>query len=304
MPLKKKQNGHLIGAIDIGSNAGRLLIAHIYEYGGVTRIKKLQLVRVPLRLGEEVFSNNRISKAKMTQLSQTIHSFKLLMEAYGVQHFKACATSAMREAENRNEVIAHIKDVCQVSIEIIDGKKEADLILNTFLTEEVEKKHHYLYIDVGGGSTEISLIYNGKKLASQSFLMGTVRTLKQADEKASWEIIKKWLDELKLPYGKTTAIGTGGNINKLYKLSNLNRSNKIILREELNAISKYVASFSFTERVNILDLREDRADVILPASKIYLNIMKYSGVEKMIVPKIGLADGIAYSIYKKLSKDC
>lgn len=303
MTKEKGNPVYKLAAIDIGSNAGRLLIANVYQFHGIPKINKLQLVRVPLRLGEEVFSNNKLSPDKIQQLVRSVHAFKLLMEAYGVDEFRACATSAMRESENREEVVQAIKSACDVEVEVIDGKKEADLILNTFLTQDIEKSHHYLYIDVGGGSTEISLIYDDKKIASHSFRLGTLRLMNEQDDKSEWKRLKNWLKELKINGVETTAIGTGGNINKLYKLSDVNRKSKIMFRDELKAISKYVKSHTFEERVELLGLRPDRADVIVPAAKIYLSVLKYAAIERMIVPKIGLADGIAYDLYCKLTAD-
>ncbi|HLP13495.1 MAG TPA: hypothetical protein VK177_16280 [Flavobacteriales bacterium] len=284
----------IYGAIDIGSNAGRLLIGNTVENGKDVKVRKILLTRVPLRLGEDVFTDKKIGKERLKKLIKTIKAYKNLMEVYEVSYYKAVATSAMREAENRKEVIKEVKAETGIELEVIDGETEAEIIFSNFFTQKLDKNKNYLYIDVGGGSTEVSLLKNGEKIASRSFKIGTIRMLKNkvADEK--WIDMKDWLRDLGVK-DNLVAIGTGGNINRILKMHK-SESNTITY-PEIKKIQAYIASYSLEDRVNVLGLRPDRADVILPASDIYLAIMKYAGVNEMLIPKIGLTDGLIYSLH-------
>lgn len=286
----------IYGAIDIGSNAGRLLIGNVVEKNKGVSVKKILLTRVPLRLGEEVFTEKRISKERIKKLIKTLKAYKNLMDVYEVKGFRAVATSAMREAENRKEIVKEVKAETGIELEIIDGDTEAEIILSTFFTQKQEKDKSYLYIDVGGGSTEISLLKNSEKLASKSFKIGTIRILKEKVADERWIEMKDWVKNLNM-HGNTMAVGTGGNINRILKI-NKGQTN-IMTYADLKKVQAYIASYTLEDRVNVLGLRPDRADVIIPASDIYLAVMKYAGVNDILIPKMGLTDGLIYSLHKK-----
>jgi exopolyphosphatase/guanosine-5'-triphosphate,3'-diphosphate pyrophosphatase len=285
-------------AIDIGSNAVRLLIGNVVEVDGISSVKKISLTRVPIRLGEDVFSKQKVSKEKVRMLIKTLKAYKHLMDVYKVAEYRACATSAMREAENGKAIIKQIKEETGIKLEIIDGEMEAELILSTFFIQKFDLKRSYLYIDVGGGSTEVSLIKKGKKVASRSFRIGTVRILENDVPKKRWEEMKSWVKSLNPGKEPFTAIGTGGNINRILKL-NRGKEDNLISYVEIKAVQGYVKAFSYEDRMDKLGMRSDRADVIIPAADIYLSVMRYSNTDEMIVPKIGLSDGIIYSLYQK-----
>jgi exopolyphosphatase/guanosine-5'-triphosphate,3'-diphosphate pyrophosphatase len=290
----------IFGAIDIGSNAGRLLIGSVKNGNEEATVKKIMLVRVPLRLGEDVFEDKRISKKRIKMLIKTLKAYRHLMDVYEVETFRAVATSAMREAENKKEVLEAVRQETGINLELIEGEEEADLILSNFFTQKIDHKKSYLYIDVGGGSTEISLIENGKKMASQSFKMGTLRILKNQVPERRWIEMKEWVKTLNPNHTEIIAVGTGGNINRILKIHE--RDDDYITYAEIKKIQAHLASFTLEDRINILGLRPDRADVILPAADIYLAIMKYAEVTQMLVPKIGLSDGIIFDLYKKSKK--
>lgn len=285
----------IYGAIDIGSNAGRLLIGNVVEKNKNVSVKKILLTRVPLRLGEEVFTDKKISKEKLKKLIKTIKAYKNLMEVYEVGAYRAVATSAMREAENRKEVIKEVKNETGIELEVIDGNTEAEIIFSTFFTQKLDKDTDYLYIDVGGGSTEVSLLKKGEKMASMSFKMGTVRMLKGKVPDDKWVEMKDWVKGLKFN-GKIMAIGTGGNINRLLKMHK--SPTNIMTYADIKKVQAYIQSYSLEDRVTELGLRPDRADVILPATDIYLAVMKYAGVDQILIPKIGLTDGLIYNLHK------
>ncbi|MEN8838902.1 MAG: exopolyphosphatase [Flavobacteriales bacterium] len=285
-------------AIDIGSNGMRLLIAKVVENKGVTSVQKLSLVRVPIRLGEDVFNDGIISDEKKNQFVKTIKAYKLLMDIYQVKDFRAVATSAMREARNGNEIANLIKKETDIDISLIDGKMEADLIFSTIYTQNISKNDSYLFIDVGGGSTEITIFNKGKRVESKSFKIGTVRLLQNKVEEQNWEELDNWLNNVVNSEKDFKAIGTGGNINRYFKLSRNNHLEPVKqtvlkeLYEDLNALTT-------EERAEKYRLRYDRADVIVPAGKIYLTILEKCGIDEIIVPKIGLSDGIVYYLYKR-----
>jgi exopolyphosphatase/guanosine-5'-triphosphate,3'-diphosphate pyrophosphatase len=285
-------------AIDIGSNAVRLLVSTITEQKGRedTDFRKTSLVRVPIRLGEDVFEKSVISEKNIERMVDTMQAFNLLMKSHGIEKYKACATSAMREAKNGAEVVEKIKAKTGVEIEIIDGNHEAAIIAATDLHELIKNDCNYLYVDVGGGSTEYTLYSSGKTVASRSFKVGTVRLLNDLVDDGAWEEMEKWVRETTKPYKKIDLIGSGGNINNIFKTSGKKEGKPL----SLAYIKKYndlLNSLSYEERVMDLKLKSDRADVIIPASKIYLSSMKWARADNIFVPKIGLADGIIKSRY-------
>jgi exopolyphosphatase/guanosine-5'-triphosphate,3'-diphosphate pyrophosphatase len=284
-------------AIDIGSNAMRLLIANIVEQDGKeTQFNKSSLVRVPIRLGEDSFTVGKISEENILRMIDAMNAFRLLMKVHKVEKFMAFATSAMREAINAKEVIAIIKKETEIKIEIIDGKKEALIIASTDLHHLLKSDKTYLYIDVGGGSTEFSLFANSKIVISKSFKAGTVRSLNDKVKVDLWHEMEKWIKEITKDYDEVTLIGSGGNINKLFKLSG-KLQDKPLSYIYLNSQYALLNSLTYEQRITELALNPDRADVIIPAIEIYLNAMKWSGARNIYVPKIGLSDGIVKAIY-------
>ena len=286
------------GAIDIGSNAVRLLIADVIETEEDLIIKKLSLTRVPIRLGASVFEKGYITSGKAKRLAKTMKAFRYLLDVYDVKGFRACATSAMREATNSDEVRARVKEYAKVDIEVINGRMEADLIFSTFKTQKLDPSGTYLYIDVGGGSTEITLLKNGKRVHARSFKIGTVRILKSTIKPSIWKDMENWVSEITKNEKEMIAIGTGGNINRLFKMSKLNYGELIEL-DELREMHEYLKSLTFNERITKLNLRPDRADVIVPAGEIFCRVMTKAHVNHISVPKIGLSDGIALYLYRK-----
>lgn len=287
------------GAIDIGSNAVRLLVANVIEERDrEPQFKKSSLVRVPIRLGADAFVSGRISEANTLRMIDAMQAFKLIMKIHGVERYKACATSAMREAENGEEVANSILKNTEVKIDIIDGKKEAAIISSTDLNQLIESDSTYLYVDVGGGSTEFTLFSKGKIIRSKSFKIGTVRLLnnKKPENKVLFGKVQSWIEENTRDYRRISLIGSGGNINKIFKMSGRDIG-KPISYIYLNAQYQFLKKMSYQERISELSLNPDRADVIVPATKIYLSAMKWSGARKIFVPKIGLSDGIIKSLY-------
>jgi exopolyphosphatase/guanosine-5'-triphosphate,3'-diphosphate pyrophosphatase len=290
-----------LAAIDIGSNAARLLIVEITndKYGNPV-FNKLNLVRVPLRLGFDVFDSGEISKEKRGMILQTMKAYTHLMKAYGVTDTIACATSAMRDASNSSDIIRKIKMETGLNIEVITGEFEASLIYENHIAETMDTDHSYLYIDVGGGSTELTFFAEGKLIFKQSFNIGTIRLLKDMVTDAKWTEIKDFIKNKTKGYKKIVAIGTGGNINKVFSLSK-KKDGKPLNIELLKDYCKEISSFSLEDRINVYKLRADRADVIVPALQIYINIMRWSDAEEIYVPKIGLADGLIQHLYSELS---
>lgn len=285
-------------AIDIGSNAVRLLIGDVVERDDHPVIKKTSLIRVPIRLGADVFDSGAISPAKRDHLIKSLKAFRLLTEVYGVHYLRCCATSAMREATNSAEVLARVEMESGVHVEVIKGKTEADLIMSTFWTQDLLKDRSYLYIDVGGGSTELTWIENGKRRDSSSFKIGTVRSLQHKVDEREWEGVADFLSGIRASGAKLTAIGTGGNINRIFK-ENKNGYGEPLTAADIRKQRDRIASYSFEDRVKVLRLRADRADVIIPAADIFLRTMGEAGVNEVFVPKVGLADGIVYDLYSK-----
>lgn len=285
------------GAIDIGSNAVRLLISNIIEEEGKPAVfKKNSLVRVPIRLGADVFLKGKVSDYNEQRMLDTMTAFSLLMKSHGVVRYKACATSAMREAANSEALVNKINEACNISIDVIGGEEEAAIIAETDLHTFIDPNKTYLYVDVGGGSTEFSIIHNGKKVKSKSFKIGTVRLLNDIVKNETWVELEQWIKENTKQYYKIALIGSGGNINKIFKISRKD-INKPLSYFYLTNYYKTLQSYSYEERITKLNLNQDRADVIIPATRIYLSAMKWSGAKDIFVPKIGLSDGIIKSIY-------
>jgi exopolyphosphatase/guanosine-5'-triphosphate,3'-diphosphate pyrophosphatase len=285
------------GAIDIGSNAVRLLISNIIEdHGKPVQFKKSSLVRVPIRLGADVFLNSEITNDNVSRMLDTMLAFKLLMKSHKVEKYKACATSAMREASNGKKVAEMIYDHAEIEIDIIDGEEEASIIAATDINEYIKKEGNYLYVDVGGGSTEFSIIHNGKKLKSKSFRIGTVRLLNNIVKPETWKRAEEWIKVNTEDYDSVEVIGSGGNINKIFKMSGKGIG-KPLTYFFLSSYYHNLNSYTYEERITELDLNQDRADVIIPATRIYLSAMKWSKAKHIFVPKIGLSDGIIKSMY-------
>ena len=286
-------------AIDIGSNATRLLFCNVIaEEGKEPVFKKAELIRVPLRLGEDAFVKKRIGKEKADRLVTAMMAFKYLIKVYDAVDYRACATSAMRDAENRWDLIDRIRRECGLKVEIIDGKTEADIIFSNHIEKYLESNKPYLYIDIGGGSTEITLFAKGKLVASQSFNVGTIRMMHEQIDKEYWNYFKKWVREISEGHAPITAIGSGGNINKLFKMTRKKESKPLAVTR-IRSMCELIESYTYEERIRILGLNPDRADVIIPASKILLSVLKQSRAEKIIVPQFGLSDGIVHLLYEK-----
>ncbi|MCO5935129.1 exopolyphosphatase [Mucilaginibacter sp. RB4R14] len=285
-------------AIDVGSNAVRMLIAEIIENNESISFKKITLIRVPVRLGDDAFLNKEISEKKAIDLIKSMQAFRNLMDVYKVADYMACATSAMREALNGPEVVARIKTEANIDLQIVHGESEAKIIYNSHAEINIDKSKNYLYIDVGGGSTELSLFSEGQIIASQSFNLGTIRILDNQDKDETWTEMKDFIREhtkgLKNIYG----IGTGGNINKLYKLSQ-EKDGAALSYLKLRALYNYLDSFSLKDRINVLGLNHDRADVIIPACEIYLTVLKCANIKNIYVPTVGMVDGIIQTLIEK-----
>ena len=285
-------------AIDIGSNAVRLLIADIIENTGSVSFKKNTLIRVPLRLGDDAFIQHYISEKKSADLVKSMQAFRNLMDVYKVTDYLAYATSAMREATNGEEVVKLIKEVANIDLEIIHGSKEAKVIYASHADQSIDKSKSYLYIDVGGGSTELSLFSAGELMASKSFNIGTIRILDNQDTEETWNEMKDFIREHTRGFKQLLGIGTGGNINKLYRLSE-EENDAPMPYNKLRSLYTYLNSFSMTDRINVLGLNHDRADVIIPACEIYLTVMKNAGIKQIYVPRVGMVDGIIQTLIDK-----
>ena len=285
-------------AIDIGSNAVRLLIADLTDNDGIISFKKNTLIRVPLRLGDNAFLDQFISDKKAEDLLKTMQAFKNLMDVYKVTDYMACATSALREAENGQELVKKIKEKIDLNLEIVEGEREAHIIYSSHIEQTLDRKKNYLYIDVGGGSTELSIFSDGAMLASKSFDLGTIRILDNQDKDETWEDLKEWLKVETRNFKNLSGIGTGGNINKLFKLSE-EKDDMPLSYVKLKTLFGYLNSFSLKDRINILGLNQDRADVIIPACEIFLTIMKWASIKHVYVPKVGMVDGIIQVLIEK-----
>jgi exopolyphosphatase/guanosine-5'-triphosphate,3'-diphosphate pyrophosphatase len=286
-------------AIDIGSNAARLQISSVLEDEGVISFKRVEYVRFALRLGHDVFIEGAISPESEVRIFKLLQAYKLLMELHEVQDYSICATSAMREAVNAAEIITRINKILEMKINVIDGAREAELI-NDVVVQSLHPQKNYLHIDVGGGSTELNIYRNREKLASKSFKIGSVRLLEGKEKESDWEKMKQWISlQIISIDGPIYAVGTGGNISKLYNISSEVNETKTMTIDELKKIATYVSSFTFEERVHKLRLNTDRADVIVPASSIYLAAMECAGCPSIFVPDLGLKDGILQMLYDR-----
>lgn len=290
-----------LAAIDIGSNAARLLITEAIEGGnGKPEFNKLNLVRVPLRLGFDVFEKGEISKPKIIMMVQTMKAYKILLSVYEVQHVKACATSAMRDAVNGADVINRIERETGIHIQIITGDEEAAFIYESHIAENLDKEHSYLYIDVGGGSTELTFFDENKLSYKNSFDVGTIRLLKNMVTESQWDSLLEQVKaniKSKLPI---VAIGSGGNINKVFSISK-KKDGKSLSLDLLKDYYKELSNVNLEERINLYKMRRDRADVIVPALQIYVNVMRWAGINEIYVPKIGLADGLIQNLYYEVN---
>jgi len=289
-----------LAAIDIGSNAARLLITEVLtNEKGVASFTKLNLVRVPLRLGFDVFEQGIIPKEKIGMILQTMKAYKHLSNAYDVTQIKACATSAMRDAKNATDIIRKVKMETEIEIEVITGDVEAGLIYENHVAENMDNDHSYLYIDVGGGSTELSFFSNGILIYKKSFNIGTIRLLKNMVTEQEWDDMKDILRNVIKGQKEVVAIGSGGNINKVFSMSK-RKDGKPLSLELLRDYYKELSSVILSERITRYNLRADRADVIVPALQIYINVMRWAGADQIFVPKIGLADGLIKHLWEEV----
>lgn len=290
-----------LAAIDIGSNAIRILIANVVQEVGEHPVyMKSEMIRVPIRLGQDSFTVGEISKKNMKRVVKAMKAFKLIMKVNGVKHYMACATSALRESNNAVELVARVKKKSKIKIEVIDGRKEAEIISNTTILNSFGQNRNYLYVDVGGGSTEFSLLQDGKRIVSKSFKTGTVRMINNMVNEKVWFEIEKWIQTHTAGIEKIALLGSGGNINKIFKLSNT-KEGKPLTYIKINTFYQDLKMLTYEKRILKYNLNLDRADVILPALEIYLKALKWSGANKVFVPEIGLTDGMIKMMYKKFN---
>lgn len=292
----------IFAAIDIGSNAMRLLFCRVAVVDGKPHFYKDELIRMPIRLGEDVFLNKKISDEKSTRLINALKGFYHLILSYGVVSYRAVATSAMRDALNGYELLQKIKTETNIDLEIIDGKTEAALVFNNHIEEMLNPSSAYLYIDVGGGSTELTLYYDKKVIVSKSFNIGTVRMVLDKVDKDEWDELKTWVKKHTNGIHPLSAIGSGGNINKIFKMSG-KKETKHLSFDKLKGIYEMLNSYTVKERIERLSLKPDRADVIVHAAKIFLSVMKYGDIEKVYVPQVGLSDGLVHGLYENYLKN-
>ncbi|MBA2328911.1 MAG: exopolyphosphatase [Bacteroidota bacterium] len=290
-----------LAAIDIGSNAARLLINDVVQIpDGPTNFIKLSLVRVPLRLGFDVFETGTLSDSKVDKLIKTIQSYKLLLDVYEVDHLKACATSAMRDAANAAEVLQLVKENTGIDLQVISGQEEATFIYENHVADNMNKEDSYLYIDVGGGSTELTFFSDGRLVSKNSFNIGTIRLLKNQVPESAWDDMRNFLKTQTKGYHHIACIGSGGNINKIFSLSK-RKVGKPLTLELLRNYYREFSSITLSQRMNLYKLREDRADVIVPALLIFINVMRWVESEEIHVPQIGLADGLIHILYDEIT---
>lgn len=288
----------LFASIDIGTNAVRLFFSNVFERNSVAVSEKASLIRIPVRLGEDVFELGRISDDRAEKLIKTMKAFKLLIDVYKPVDYIACATAAMREAKNGDEIVKRILEETGIDIKIIDGIEEANIVCTTNNLQISSKYKLTMYVDVGGGSTEISLLKNHTLIDSNSFKIGTIRLLTEKVKDSEWDRLKSWLKNYKSDFGKIFCVGSGGNINKLAKLYSTQTDNSLSYGDLIQA-RDHLSNFTLTERIETMGLRPDRADVIIPATKVFLTIMKITDCHFVHVPRIGLTDGLIYTVYNK-----
>ncbi len=289
-------------AVDIGSNGVRMLFMEVFKTSdGEDAFRKITLIRLPIRLGEDAFLHGKIKGPRAEKLIKSLSAFRQLNEVYDVKDYRVCATSAMRDASNGPELRERIKKETGFELEILKGKEEAEMIYENHVAESLNPKGSYLYVDVGGGSTEISLFKKGKRVKSESFNIGTLRLKNDIVTEKTWSDMKSWLRTYSDKYDPLLIIGTGGNINRLYKLAKL-KDYAPLYYKQLKELNGNLSKMSLKDRIEVLKLREDRADVIVPASEIFLKIMKWSNISEIMVPKLGLADGMIHDLYNKHTK--
>jgi exopolyphosphatase/guanosine-5'-triphosphate,3'-diphosphate pyrophosphatase len=289
-----------LAAIDIGSNAARLLISEVTKQPKQEPVfNKINLVRVPLRLGFDVFETGEISKAKVKMLMQTLKAYQHLLEAYQIKHVYACATSAMRDARNSKDIIRKVKLETGIEIKVISGQEEASFIYENHVAENLDSDHSYLYIDVGGGSTELTFFANGSLVSKESFNIGTIRLLKNQIKEKAWDEMKDYVKKNIKSALPSIAIGSGGNITKILSMSKTKEGKPLSL-DLLKDYYKELSSVSLEDRMQLYGLKEDRADVIVPALLIYVQIMKWADIDAIYVPKIGLVDGLMHHLYDQV----
>lgn len=290
----------IIAAIDIGSNAARLLINDVKKNSkGKPEFIKLNLLRIPLRLGMDVFSKGEIGAERKKMIIDSMKIFSDLMKVYKVEHYRACATSAMRDAKNGQDIIQEVKETSDINIEIISGDEEANLVYENHIEENLDKENAYLYIDVGGGSTELTFYENEKKKYEKSFNIGTIRLLNGLVTEDMWHSMKKEIAENITSKKNIVAIGSGGNINKLFSMSKT-KDGMPMSSSHLKKFQKEISPLSVDERMTKYGIREDRADVLEPALKIFNNVLAWAKIDKIYVPKISVADGLIHNIYENL----
>ncbi len=286
-----------LAAIDIGSNAIRFQVSSVFDDGQKLLFKKMEYVRFPLRLGHDVFTTNQISRKTREKFKKLMKAYKLLLELYEVDDYMICATSAMRESENGTQLVEEVRDEIGLSIHIIDGQQEADLInkaIQSYLSEQT-----HLHIDVGGGSTELNIYSGGKKLKTRSFKVGSVRMLEHHDLPAVWQEMEQWIKEnVRRDMGKVTAVGTGGNISKIFELAQL-KPHRLMSLKRMLEVKEMIERHTIEERIYKLQMNPDRADVIIPAGHIYIQVMEWAGAKYMFVPEVGLKDGMMLHLYEQ-----
>jgi exopolyphosphatase/guanosine-5'-triphosphate,3'-diphosphate pyrophosphatase len=292
----------ILAAIDIGSNAARLLISEVIKNGKEVEFNRLNIVRIPLQLGFDVFEKGFIGSRKKRMLMDTIKAYKQLMKVYEVEHYMACATSAMRDAQNSKEIIKEIETETNIEIEIITGELEAEIIYENHIAELLDKDHSYLYMDVGGGSTELTLYHNNELVLQKSINIGTVRLLTDKVKEDTWEELKETCKEIAKKYDHITGIGSGGNINKIFSLLR-SKDEKYLQVDAVKEMHKEMQQLNIDQRMKKFNIKKDRAEVILPALLIYTSIFKWCNVEQVLVPKIGLADGLIQHLYEQVIHD-
>lgn len=271
-------------------------MCNVVEEHGTPHFKKAELIRIPLRLGDDVFQYGIVKSEKAEKFIKTMHAFKMLIDVYGPDNYRACATASMREAKNGQELIRRVQQVCGLTIEIISGKNEAELIYANHIEEELDHEQSYLYIDVGGGSTEITLFDKGQIVVSQSFNIGTLRWIHEKVSRENWDDLKQWVKKNTSGHSPLTAIGSGGNINKIFKM--IGKKDKPLSYVKLRELYDLMKNVTIEDRMEIWGLNPDRADVIIPAAKIFCGIMKAAQIEEIIVPQIGLADGMVHRMHE------
>jgi exopolyphosphatase / guanosine-5'-triphosphate,3'-diphosphate pyrophosphatase len=286
-----------LAAVDIGSNAIRFQVSSVLDKGPRVIFKKMEYIRFPLRLGHDVFNENSISEPSAEKFKKLMRVFKMLIELYEVQDYMACATSAMRESKNGAEIVRQVEEEIGLTINVIDGQQEAEFINQAIVTYLADST--YLHIDVGGGSTELNIYVHGKKIKTQSFRVGSVRSLEHHDLPIVWEEMEKWVKKnVKREFGKVTAVGTGGNISKIFDLAQL-RPHRLMSTKKIREIKEMIERHSFEDRIYKLQMNPDRADVIVPASDIYLKVMEWAQAKYIQVPEVGLKDGIMLHLFRK-----